>query len=266
MKISQLVRILEDVFPPAECMAGDNIGLQVGDPEGVVRGVVTALDADEDSVRAAVKRRANVIVAHHPIWWKAPRLLPATQAAGAGARAALAAGVAVLSAHTNADFADGGLCDAMAVALELRAVEPLRVEGRSRIGRIGDADGAPWTRWRARVAAEWGPGVRWAGVPPARVRRVAVCSGSGSDLLQDAADRGADVLVTGDVKYHAARDAEFLGRRRARSRKGGGFVLVDAGHFETERGFARLAAALLRSRLGGIRVAAWEPKGPFHLV
>ncbi len=52
---------------------------------------------------------------------------------------------------------------------------------------------------------------------------MALCSGSGASLLRDAARSGADVLVTGDVKYHEARDAEDLG-----------LALIDAGHFPTE--------------------------------
>jgi dinuclear metal center YbgI/SA1388 family protein len=67
------------------------------------------------------------------------------------------------------------------------------------------------------------------------VSRIAVCGGSGAGLIQEAQRRGADVLVTGDVKYHEARQAEDLG-----------LALLDAGHFATER----LAAAELASRLG----------------
>jgi dinuclear metal center YbgI/SA1388 family protein len=56
------------------------------------------------------------------------------------------------------------------------------------------------------------------------VRKVALCGGSGAGLLQTAHRQGADVLVTGDVKYHDARLAEELG-----------IALVDAGHFATEQ-------------------------------
>lgn len=56
-----------------------------------------------------------------------------------------------------------------------------------------------------------------------QVKKVALCGGSGASLVRDACFKGADVLVTGDVKYHEARDAEALG-----------MGLVDAGHFATE--------------------------------
>jgi putative NIF3 family GTP cyclohydrolase 1 type 2 len=67
------------------------------------------------------------------------------------------------------------------------------------------------------------PGLRYVGDPSAILSKVALCSGSGASLLREAVRAGADVLVTGDVKYHEARDAQELG-----------IALVDAGHFPTE--------------------------------
>jgi putative NIF3 family GTP cyclohydrolase 1 type 2 len=55
------------------------------------------------------------------------------------------------------------------------------------------------------------------------IKKVALCSGSGASLLREASRCGADVLVTGDVKYHDARDALDLG-----------IALIDAGHFPSE--------------------------------
>jgi dinuclear metal center YbgI/SA1388 family protein len=66
-------------------------------------------------------------------------------------------------------------------------------------------------------------GIRFVGDGARPVRRVALCGGSGMSLLRDAQRQGADVLVTGDVKYHEARDAEALG-----------VALIDGGHFGTE--------------------------------
>jgi dinuclear metal center YbgI/SA1388 family protein len=56
------------------------------------------------------------------------------------------------------------------------------------------------------------------------VRRVAVCGGSGADLYPRALGAGADVLVTGDVKYHTAQDMLAAGLK-----------FIDAGHGGTER-------------------------------
>jgi dinuclear metal center YbgI/SA1388 family protein len=56
-----------------------------------------------------------------------------------------------------------------------------------------------------------------------RIRRVAVCGGSGTELTAEAIRQEADAFVTADVKYHNFQDA--LGR----------ILLIDAGHYETER-------------------------------
>ncbi|HEY3373449.1 MAG TPA: Nif3-like dinuclear metal center hexameric protein [Candidatus Aquicultor sp.] len=56
------------------------------------------------------------------------------------------------------------------------------------------------------------------------VKRVAVCGGSGGELMSVAKASGADVYVTGDIKHHAAHAA-----------LGMGLAIVDAGHAETER-------------------------------
>jgi dinuclear metal center YbgI/SA1388 family protein len=57
-----------------------------------------------------------------------------------------------------------------------------------------------------------------------KISRVALCGGSGSSLLREAARQGAGLLVTGDIKYHEAQEAISLG-----------IAVIDAGHFATER-------------------------------
>jgi putative NIF3 family GTP cyclohydrolase 1 type 2 len=67
------------------------------------------------------------------------------------------------------------------------------------------------------------------------VQKIALCGGSGASLLHEAARKGADLLVTGDVKYHEAREAEALG-----------ILIIDAGHFATEQLMVQGLADLLR--------------------
>ncbi len=62
-----------------------------------------------------------------------------------------------------------------------------------------------------------------AGDMSTKVKKVAVCGGSGGELIGAAAKAGADVYVTGDVKHHAALEAKSLG-----------LAIVDAGHYATE--------------------------------
>ena len=66
-------------------------------------------------------------------------------------------------------------------------------------------------------------GVRFVGNSDTAVHKIALCSGSGISLLQEAVRAGADCMVTGDVKYHDAREAEDMG-----------IALIDVGHFPSE--------------------------------
>jgi dinuclear metal center YbgI/SA1388 family protein len=96
-------------------------------------------------------------------------------------------------------------------------------EGAGRLGRLG----AP--RDLADFAADVGntlecSGVQMVGDPRRSILRVAVACGAGDDFLIDTARAGADVLVTGEARFHRGLEAEALG-----------IALITAGHYATER-------------------------------
>jgi dinuclear metal center YbgI/SA1388 family protein len=65
--------------------------------------------------------------------------------------------------------------------------------------------------------------LRYSGNSAKQLQRIAVCGGSGITLLPDAIAAGADAFITGDIKYHQFFEAQQ------------NILLVDAGHFETEK-------------------------------
>lgn len=77
--------------------------------------------------------------------------------------------------------------------------------------------------------------LRFVGNLDTKVNRVAVCGGSGAGLIKKATNKGAQVLITGDIKYHEAQDAESMG-----------LALIDAGHFPTEHPAVKMVANFLR--------------------
>lgn len=70
----------------------------------------------------------------------------------------------------------------------------------------------------------------------ARVQRIAVCGGNGEDLIQEAFHQGAEVFVTGEIRYHSRLLAQGLG-----------LGIVEAGHAETERPVLSVLEEKLRS-------------------
>ncbi len=95
---------------------------------------------------------------------------------------------------------------------------------------------------RERLGAR---GLRFVGDAGKTLSRVAVCGGSGEEVIEAAAGQ-ADALVTGDIKYHAALRALDLGLH-----------VIDAGHAATERVVLPRLASFLRERLREKGVRVW---------
>lgn len=108
------------------------------------------------------------------------------------------------------------------------------------LGRIGKLENSQTLYKYAQYVAQQleTKTVRYVGNPDKIITKIALCSGSGTSLIREAVRGGADVLVTGDVKYHDARDAEALG-----------LALIDAGHFGTEIIMARAVQKQLQQQL-----------------
>jgi dinuclear metal center YbgI/SA1388 family protein len=81
-------------------------------------------------------------------------------------------------------------------------------------------------------------GLRLTGNAQRTVSRVAVYSGSGGDAILFASRAGADVLVTGDIKYHQAHEAQALG-----------LAIADIGHYHSERMIVKEMATNIRRLL-----------------
>ncbi|MEW5706438.1 MAG: Nif3-like dinuclear metal center hexameric protein [Actinomycetota bacterium] len=90
-----------------------------------------------------------------------------------------------------------------------------------------------------------GSNLRVLGDWDAKIKRVAVCGGSGGDLIRAAKSAKADVFVTGDVKYHTAHDAKAMG-----------LALIDAGHAETEKLIIPEFAAKIQNQISSLGLEA----------
>lgn len=78
--------------------------------------------------------------------------------------------------------------------------------------------------------------VRHTALRSKKIRRVAVCGGSGSFLLQNAIRAGADIFITADFKYHEFFDAD------------GKIIIADVGHFESEQFTQELLLELITEK------------------
>ena len=79
-------------------------------------------------------------------------------------------------------------------------------------------------------------GIRYTTLRNKKIKKVAVCGGSGSFLLKNAIQKQADIFITGDFKYHQFFDADNQ------------IVIADIGHYESEQFTNQLFYDILRKK------------------
>jgi len=331
-KLKEIITALEEAAPLSLQESYDNSGLQVGDPEMKVSGILVTLDVTEEVLAEAEKLGFNLVVSHHPVIFQELRSITGKNASERLVRTAIRKELAIYSGHTNFDSVAGGVNTYMAHRLGLvdqEILEPadgqlkklvvfvphkhleqvrqalfeagaghigaydscsFNLEGKGTfrasedsdpyVGEPGKLHQEPETRLETIVPASQAgqvlramtaahpyeevaydlyplentdPGrgmgmagrlkdpmdeedflafvkdrfqtgvIRHSALRGKQVEKVALCGGSGSFLLSRALAYGADVFLTGDVKYHQFFDAE------------GRIVIMDIGHFESEQ-------------------------------
>jgi dinuclear metal center YbgI/SA1388 family protein len=250
-KLSDIIEVIEKLAPPALASDWDNTGLQVGYPGAEVKSVLVALDPLAEVVEEAGQLGCGLVVAHHPLFFRAVKRLDLSGGQGAVVGAAIRAGVAVYSAHTSLDRIPDGVSAALAAKLGLKKTSVLEQAGGWPMGHgFGVAGELPKKTSALELAKALKKALglghaRLIGEPGRAVKRVALCGGSGSELIGAAMACGADAYVTGDVKYHDALGAIELG-----------MAVIDIGHFGSELPVVEHLAGLLRKafKKAGLRL------------
>lgn len=266
--VADIIRAIEEAAPLALQEDWDNSGLQVGRPDTSVTGVLVCLDVSPLVVAEARNAGANLIVSHHPLIFRPLRAITGANATQLCVEEALRAGIAVYSAHTSLDNAPGGV--SWQIADALAAVFPgLQVEGPLSPTAPGADSGCglvcqlarpvPAQSFCSDVARALGcEAVRRSGLhdPAEHVTRFAVCGGAGGSFIPDAVRAGAQAYITGDIRHHDFVDAAYGPRP---------LILIDCGHFETERlALSRLAAIVADAFPGlPVRISTSE-QNPIH--
>lgn len=350
MIVRDVQGIIESWAPKEIAWERDNPGLQVGSPNAPVRVIYICLDVTVDTIREALRRRADLMISHHPLLFRPIQSVDVQEKTGRCIEQLLRSRMSLLSAHTNLDFTLGGTSFALAGRLGLINVDFLLKSYRfkkkvvtfvpaSHLDRVADAmgkagagsignyescsfrsEGVGTFRGNAEshptvgrnqqlehvqevrlemivdqprlqavisnllkthpyeeaaydiyplenISSGYGLGIlgeltspmsepqfirhvrkslkidalRFTRGPSRRIRRVAACGGSGSELTAEAVRQKADAFITADVKYHSFHDAKQR------------IMLIDAGHYETEQPVLDALARKLRGeflRLG----------------
>lgn len=222
MKTLELYRELCNIIPRELSCDWDHDGLEVcPDADIEVKKVLVALDVTDEVIDKAIKDKADVILAHHPLFFKGISEVSVANPNGERAVKLIRAGISVMTFHTRLDAVHGGVNDILASKIGLENVEVVGDEGIVRVGELTDEMDADEFARLVKFAL----GAPCVTLSPCgkNVRRVALIGGSGGDDIRVGQAAGADTYLTGELRYHPMISAGETGMN-----------LVCAGHFYTE--------------------------------
>ena len=193
-----------------------------------VQKVMICLTVTDDVVQQAKNMNCDMIVSHHPLF-----CVPFEYK-----------DINIYCAHTNLDRAQGGTTDELIKILGLNNNVIMSDDFVRYVD--GQFDVSAFTEKLCRISKN----VRVVNNKNVeRINKIAFCSGSGSEFIQEAVKNGADAFVTGDIKFHTAVESQI--------------VLFDIGHFESEIPVLGVLAKLLFSE---VRTVFANEKSPFKSV
>ena len=251
MKINKVVDALEQYAPLPLQEGYDNAGLQVGLTETVeVSGALLCLDVTEQVVDEAIEKGCNLIVSHHPLIFRKLARISDENYVQRTVRKAIKNDITIVSMHTNMDAATGGVNFKIAEKLGLKNLSFFAGEkevdgvkgGEGVIGEVSETDG--WAAddlvllLRDKFAVE---SVQCNQLLRRPIRRVALCGGAGSFLLDAAIQAGADAFVTGEMHYH-----EYFGHEQE-------IQICVIGHYQSEQFTSEIFKSIIEEKCPGVK-------------
>ena len=248
MKIKEIVSALER-FAPLPLQDGfDNAGLQIGLTEAEATGALLCLDVTEAVVDEAIALGYNLIVSHHPLIFKGFKSITGKDYVERCIMKAIQNNITIYSAHTNLDNAQGGVNFKIAQKIGLKDVQVLDpkmqgevVAGAGVVGELPEPETETDFLKRIKRLFEVGC-VKHNRMNGRLIRKVALCGGSGAFLLPKAVELGADVFITGEVKYH---DYFYYENR---------ILVTEIGHYESEQYTKEIFYSIIREMFPELEV------------
>jgi dinuclear metal center YbgI/SA1388 family protein len=226
----------------------DNVGLLVGDETREAARVMTCLTITPGTAAEAIAQAADLVVAHHPLPFRALKRLTADTTTGRLLLDLIAAKVAVYSPHTAFDSAANGINQRLARGLGLRGVLPLVFNhqglGSGRVGWLEEPLGLAGMADRVKRFLSVDR-LQIVGDPDRSIRTMAVACGAAGEFLEAAREAHCDAMLIGETRYHTCLDAEAAG-----------IGLILPGHYASERFAVECLAEVLAEEFPSLEVWA----------
>lgn len=257
MQVRDVANFIEQFAPLALQEEYDNCGLNVGNADAEVTGVLLAVDVTQSVIDEAISHGANLIISHHPLLFHPLKQITDSNFTERIVADAIRHGINIYAAHTNLDSAYGGLSFRVGSMLGLsnmRVMSPHtptkevahsaevnkatlhehaseeqtdvpfnRVTGYGVVGELAEGR-LPVVEFLSRVKSVLGCGaIRHSTLCHSTIARVAVSTGACASLTEEAIASGADIYLSADFRYNDFYTPDSR------------IIVADIGHFESEK-------------------------------
>lgn len=219
IKLKEIYDFLDSEISFKNQCEWDNSGLITGDKEKEVKTVAVMLDADNETIKEAIRKNADLIISHHPVIFNAIKKINTDDPV----YSLIKNDIALIAAHTPWDMAQDGVNFVLANTLSLQNIKAFSTDEGGDMIKIGNLS-AEMSEKEFCTFVKQKIGINTVKYISANssIKTVAVCGGAGADFTPELAGV-CDAFVTSDVKYHQFCEAKRLG-----------ITLIDAGHYNTE--------------------------------
>ena len=257
MLCKEIIEKLEELYP-SNGATWDNIcDSSCGRKQKEVKNVYVALDLTEEIIDRAIEEKADMIITHHPLIFSPLRTVTDMDFIGRRVVKLLQNDISYYAMHTNYDVLRMADLSADILGIDCQEVlDKTATEENKGIGKIGIYENEMTLRQCSElVKKKFGlNAVQVFGAEEKTVRKIAVCAGSGKSVISVAIDKGADVLITGDIGHHEGIDAVEQG-----------LAIIDAGHYGLEHIFIKDVAETLEKDFSELVVKQAEIVFPFQV-
>lgn len=224
VKAKGIIEVLENIAPLNLQEGWDNSGLQIGDKNEIITGILLVMDITDKSIDYAIENNLNFIISHHPFFFEGVKCIDFSGYKGNLIKKIIDNNIVIYSSHTCLDKAEFGVNQVLAEKFELTNIETLEDKSdEDEFGIIGDFEhdfDKLLEIVKSITPIEY---VNFYGVKKDKIKKVVILGGSGSFLLDKCKELDCDCLITSDIKHHDGQKAYESG-----------ILLIDLMHYYSE--------------------------------
>lgn len=206
LKTTNLLRAFGKDFPKRLAKPyGDYVGLMCGKLPRRLEKIVVVLDLEWINLDEIIKEKPDLVITHHPfIYGSKTKVLKQDPIRKKMVMTLEKNNIPVYSLHTNFDAGRGGMNDAIANAIGLIDVVPLKGDVLARGGKLTKPMPielfANMVKQKLRL-----PYAHLIAQGKPTIERVALIGGGGAKYYPTAMEEGYDIFLSGDSAHHVRR-------------------------------------------------------------